>query len=378
MADQTPVRLFISHHSSKHAVALEVEALLAARGIRCWIAPRDVPPGAPFDTAISEAIESSAAILLLFCSNSDKSRHVKRELILGDSAGRPIIPLRLEAIDPGELAYHLADSQWIDWIDRRETVMDRLAAQARLYAGVPAELADDVTTLGAEALGEMVADAEAGSETKRNWTVPALVFALIAALLTIVVIMMQPDSAETGALTDTEQVADLEAPETPPEDGPEAQPTPLTPSPTPTSAVARPTDLVAVPVNPTPSPTPTSGRTLLIDPALASRAEAELSINRVIDACRGAATDTEYLICADPEFSDRAQVIGMLIDDIRSFLAETDTDPTPFNRDQRAWFNGVKARCRTAECVESAQRDRISHLTNIKTQFIVQRAQENQ
>ena len=147
-AQEAPPRVFVSHHSSKHAVAEQVEELLASRGIRCWIAPRDVPPGAPFDSAIQDAIKECAAVLLLFCANSDKSRHVKRELILGDSAGRPIIPLRLEAIDPGELAYHLADSQWIDWIDRREAVMDRVAAQIRLYAGAPPSLAADVATLG--------------------------------------------------------------------------------------------------------------------------------------------------------------------------------------------------------------------------------------
>ncbi len=156
MAEQEPIRLFVSHHSSKFDVAQQVEALLAKRGIRCWIAPRDVPPGTPFDTAVHQAIETSAAVLLLFCSNSDKSRHVKRELILSDKSGRPIIPLRLEAIDPGDLAYHLADSQWIDWIDRREAVMDRVAAQARLFANVPPELATDVTTLGAEAAEQPV------------------------------------------------------------------------------------------------------------------------------------------------------------------------------------------------------------------------------
>ena len=178
MTEGATPRLFVSHHSSKYEIAQQVEALLAERGIRCWIAPRDVPPGAPFDSAIQQAINECAAVLLLFCSNSDKSRHVKRELILGDSAGRPIIPLRLEAIDPGELAYHLADSQWIDWIDRREAVMDRVAAQVRLYAGAPAALAPDVATLGNE-LSESPAPQK---DEERKWLIPALIAALLLAL----------------------------------------------------------------------------------------------------------------------------------------------------------------------------------------------------
>lgn len=399
MAKPDKVQLFISHHSSKYEVAQEVEALLVKRSINCWIAPRDVPPGAPFDTAISEAIGQSAAILLLFCSNSDKSRHVKRELILGDSAGRPIIPLRLEAIDPGELAYHLADSQWIDWIDRREAVMDRVAAQVRLYAGAPAELADDVRTLGAEALagaGEErpappepdeapVAHGDASEE--RKWLVPALALALVAAVITIGVIVTQQGSRETSPSSDDAAMSEVEAAAedaaaflaeeegepAPPPAG--TQPT-GTPTAVPTGPIARPTDLVATPVSPTPTPRPTA--TLLIDPALATRAAQDQAVRRVVDGCRGAASDAEYLICADPEFSERAQLIGLLSNDIRGLLAEVGADPDPFNRDQRMWFNGVKAQCQTSECVESEQRARISHLLNVKTQFIIGRAQEDQ
>jgi len=70
--------LFVSHHSSKYEVALHVEKALARHGVDCWIAPRDVGPGDAFDTAIMKAIRDSAGVLLLFCSQSDKSPHVKR------------------------------------------------------------------------------------------------------------------------------------------------------------------------------------------------------------------------------------------------------------------------------------------------------------
>ena len=109
-------RLFVSHHSSKYDVALHVERALARHGVDCWIAPRDVGPGEAFDTAIMQAIRDSAGVLLLFCSQSDKSPHVKRELILADSAHKAIIPLRLEEIVPDDLAYHLASAQWIAWL----------------------------------------------------------------------------------------------------------------------------------------------------------------------------------------------------------------------------------------------------------------------
>ena len=142
MASQKPPRLFVSHHSSKLGVAEHVASALAARGVSCWIAARDIVPGEPFDRAVLSAITDADAILLLFCSRAEKSRHVKRELILADDLGKAIIPLRLERIDPVELSYHLADSQWIDWIDRRDEALDRVAAKAlgegRRAPGAPA------------------------------------------------------------------------------------------------------------------------------------------------------------------------------------------------------------------------------------------------
>lgn len=129
-SDKSPM-LFVSHHSSKLEVAEHVERALNLKGVRCWIAPRDVEPGASFARAIPHAIGESSAVLLLFCSNSAKSRHVERELILADQLGKAIIPLRLERIDPGELSYHLAASQWIDWLEQRDEAIDRIALKAR-------------------------------------------------------------------------------------------------------------------------------------------------------------------------------------------------------------------------------------------------------
>lgn len=127
--------LFVSHHSSQVEVAEHVERALNARGVRCWIAPRDVEPGASFARAIPDAIEQSSAVLLLFSAASVASPHVERELILADQLGKPIIPLRIERIvDPGGLRYHLASAQWIDWLEQREAAIDRIAARAHEFA----------------------------------------------------------------------------------------------------------------------------------------------------------------------------------------------------------------------------------------------------
>ena len=83
---------------------------------------------------------------------------------------------------------------------------------------------------------------------------------------------------------------------------------------------------------------------------------------RVIDGCRGAATDTEYLICSDRSLDDRAREIGGLIIQVREHLAEDPDGLRAFNSGQRAWFNGVKATCHDAGCVTREQLARMAAL----------------
>lgn len=345
------VRLFVSHHSSTYDTALQVEQLLARRGVSCWVAPRDVEPGEPFDKAISNAIHGSAAILLLFCEQSDRSRHVKRELILADTAARPIIPLRLEAINPGELAYHLADSQWIDWIDRRETVMDRVANQARQYAAVAPAIDGPIPQSHRPV-------AENGDGKPRPWGwVAAALAALVAVIAVTWIVATQGGEDEATELA--EAPAEDESPDLALAEGAEAstdddslaevEPSPA-PAPPPTSAPIR--QVVAAPQpTPTPAPAPT-------------RAASE-PLQRVVSACRGAESDTAYLICADRNLGSTAREMSGLIAQVRERLADNETELRAFNTAQRDWFVNMSGSCNSAECVASRQSARMAALRAI-------------
>lgn len=138
-------KLFVSHPSSKLDTAGHIERALNARGVGCWIAPRDIEPGEAFDRSVRNAIASTDAVLLLFCADSEKSRHVKRELILADTLNKAIIPMRLERIEPHELSYHLADTQWIDWIEQRDEAIDRIAAKALEFHARREDLGGEVS-----------------------------------------------------------------------------------------------------------------------------------------------------------------------------------------------------------------------------------------
>ena len=89
------------------------------------------------------------------------------------------------------------------------------------------------------------------------------------------------------------------------------------------------------------------------------------ALQRVVQPCRGAASDAEYLICADPELEGRAREIGGMIDAVRSALADQPAALTAFNREQRNWFNTVKSRCSTAACIVRAQDQRVEVLRTI-------------
>ena len=125
-AETKRLSAFISHHSSQVETARRLKRLLAARGIDSWLAPDDIAAGTAFDQSIVDQIDRSDAIVLLFCPQSDQSRHVKRELMLGEDSNKIILPVRLEDVRAQGLAYWLKDYQWIDWFAGEEQAVDRI------------------------------------------------------------------------------------------------------------------------------------------------------------------------------------------------------------------------------------------------------------
>lgn len=129
--------VFISHHSSQYEAAKRVKAALAAAGIDGWLAPDDVDPGSAFDVQILEAMGQAYAVVLLLCAQSDRSRHVKREVMLADDAHKPVFPVRLEPVKAEGLAYWLKDYQWIDWFGARGDGLGRVVDAVRESLAMP-------------------------------------------------------------------------------------------------------------------------------------------------------------------------------------------------------------------------------------------------
>ena len=95
-------------HKDKFA-ADAVCTTLERAGIRCWIAPRDIAPGAEWGAAIIDAIEHSVVMVLIFSSNANASPQIRREVERAVSQGVRIVPVRIDQAQPLEaLAYFMA------------------------------------------------------------------------------------------------------------------------------------------------------------------------------------------------------------------------------------------------------------------------------
>ncbi len=107
--------VFISHAGDDASVAIEVCALLEARGLKCWMAPRDVAAGSVWDEAILDAIETSRVFLLILSRSANQSQFVKNEVNRAFSQSKPIVTFRLEDVAPGRsLELYLARHHWTD------------------------------------------------------------------------------------------------------------------------------------------------------------------------------------------------------------------------------------------------------------------------
>ena len=72
--------VFISHSSLDKAIAERVCNFLEAKGIPCWIAPRNIPPGRKYGESIVHAIEDSLGIVFIFSEHSNTSEQVTNEI----------------------------------------------------------------------------------------------------------------------------------------------------------------------------------------------------------------------------------------------------------------------------------------------------------
>jgi len=107
--------VFISHSSKDKVMADAICAGLEARGIRCWIAPRDIVAGQNYAGQIYKAITNCKSFVLLLSENSADSSHVLREVEIAVEGGAVIVPFRIQEVAiSDDLKYYLNKVHWLD------------------------------------------------------------------------------------------------------------------------------------------------------------------------------------------------------------------------------------------------------------------------
>jgi TolB-like protein/Flp pilus assembly protein TadD len=133
--------VFVSYASQDAAIANAVVAALERHRLKCWIAPRDVTPGALYADGIISAINGTRVLVLVLSANSIASPHVGKEVERASSKRRPIITLRTDGAPlTSALEYFLSESQWIDLAaDGTDAAFAKLLTAVRRQAGAAPE-----------------------------------------------------------------------------------------------------------------------------------------------------------------------------------------------------------------------------------------------
>jgi TolB-like protein len=119
---------FVSYASSDRRQALALCDALERRGIRCWIACRDVQLGENYQEAIVRAIREAHALVLIFSHHANTSEEIKKELSLASRHRIAVMATRIEDVEPSDaFAYELATRQWIDLFTDRDAAIATLA-----------------------------------------------------------------------------------------------------------------------------------------------------------------------------------------------------------------------------------------------------------
>jgi hypothetical protein len=107
--------VFVSYSKPDKPIADAICGRLEQVGIRCWIAPRDVPAGDDYATSIIHAINNCKVMVVVFSTASNNSRHVRGEVERAFNKGVAILPFRIENQVPTDaMEYFLSSAHWLD------------------------------------------------------------------------------------------------------------------------------------------------------------------------------------------------------------------------------------------------------------------------
>ncbi len=110
-----PHEVFLSYSTKDTAATEAVCLFLEAEGVRCWMAPRDIPVGHDWAESIIGALNCCPVMVLIYSANANASMQVTREVQRAFEKGLVVFPFRIEAVQPNPgLEYYLGSVHWLD------------------------------------------------------------------------------------------------------------------------------------------------------------------------------------------------------------------------------------------------------------------------
>lgn len=178
------MQIFLSHSSRDAAIAGQICEQLEKNDVKCFIAPRDIRPGKEYAEEIINGIDNSAAMVLLMSQNANSSPHVLREVEHAVSRGIPILVYKAEEVALSRsMEYFLMTHQWVSAKPRED------------YA--------DIVAFAKDLAAEDAAGSAAGKRRRGTAGRKAGIFAGVAAVLVIAVIvclaMRKPGTGESSS-----------------------------------------------------------------------------------------------------------------------------------------------------------------------------------
>ena len=185
--------VFISHSTLDKPAADAVCHGLEARGIRCWMAPRDQLAGKPYGQQITEAIRDASVMVLIFSENVNNSQAVLNEINLAAAANVTIVPFRIAKVEfNSELNYYLGRTHWLDaFPPPLDPHVDALAATVRRNLPEGASGAATIPPLAAQStpLSSPTPPSQPHPPPHRNNYMPLAIVGVVFTFVLIIVLV---------------------------------------------------------------------------------------------------------------------------------------------------------------------------------------------
>ena len=194
---------FISYSSKDESEAMSLVQRLENRGLICWIALRDIRPGAIYSDEIVAGINSCKYLIVLISKDSLKSQYVKNEVNIAADLNKLIYPVKLIDIEiDGGLRFYLSANQEVRLFDKTSDQVERLieSIRGRDSETSSSELRNSVENpVELEKSNKYMSDFAAGDPLATfNWKLPLVVGMCVVILIGVVYLSQKTPNWSAG------------------------------------------------------------------------------------------------------------------------------------------------------------------------------------